>query len=70
MLRKEELELFLGKPVSIGVPHAILPDKLFFYYGILKFVSENEVKLETNNGFKLVPIDQIMDIHGDRRHND
>jgi len=67
MLSKEEIELFLDKNVSIGVPHSIMEGQLFFYYGRLIYVDFDEIKLETKNGFKIVPIKMIQDIHEDRR---
>jgi len=67
MLKKEELELFLGKHIAIGVPHIVDSDRLFYYYGTLIYVDYRQIKLETKNGFKLVPIDLIQDIHKDGR---
>ena len=63
MIDSREIEPFLHKHVAIGVPHDIIPGKLFFYFGCLKYVDSTEVKIETNNGFKIIPITQIMDIH-------
>lgn len=63
MITKEEIEKFLFKNVSIGVPHLVCYDKLFFYYGILIEVNNTEIKLRTNNGFKIVLIENIQDIH-------
>lgn len=63
MIKKEEIERFIGLFISIGVPHITREGKLFFYYGYLKSVTDSEVKLETKNGFKLIPLNQIQDIH-------
>ena len=62
MIESNEIEPFLHKYVGVGVPHAIIKGKLFFYYGILKYVDSTEIKIETNNGFKIIPIQDIMDI--------
>lgn len=65
MLNKDEILLFLGELISVGVQHTVLPDRLFFYYGILIKVDENVLTLRTNDGFKIVPIEQVLDIHTD-----
>ena len=63
MIDCSEIEPFLHKYIAVGVPHDIIPGKLFFYFGYLKYVDSLEVKIETNNGFKIIPISNIMDIH-------
>ena len=63
MIKKKELDLFLNKQVSIGVPHAIMQGKLFFFYGKLLEVTEKEIKLQTKKGFKIVQIAQVKDVH-------
>jgi len=63
MLEKEYIEAFIEKNVSVGVPHLILDNRLFFYYGILKSVTRNEITLQTKNGFKIIQIEEIKDIH-------
>lgn len=68
MFRKEDLTIFLNKLVSIGVPHSIIDRELFFYYGRLKEVTEKEIKLETDHGLRLILIEEIKDIHLDRRY--
>ena len=73
MIECNEIEPFLNKYISVGVPHDIIAGRLFFYYGILKYVDSIEIKLETKNGFKIIQIENIMDIHeklggGDDRH--
>ncbi|MCJ7571817.1 MAG: hypothetical protein MUO82_08075 [Candidatus Thermoplasmatota archaeon] len=65
MLNKEEILLFLGELISVGVQHTVLPERLFFYYGVLIKVDENALTLRTNDGFKIVPIEQVLDIHTD-----
>ena len=67
MIECNEIEPFLNKYIAVGVPHNIMAGKLFFYYGVLKYVDNLEIKLETNNGFKIIPIINIRDIHEPRR---
>ena len=63
MIDRNEIETFLEEYIAIGVPHSIVPDKLFFYFGYLRYIDKEEIKIETNNGFKIIPISQIYDIH-------
>ena len=67
MLRKEEIKIFLNKPVSVGVPHAVIDGRLFFYYGRLTHIDDCEIQIETENGFRIVPIEQIKSMQLDRR---
>jgi len=67
MLSKDEIEHFLNKPVSVGVPHVVMEGQLFFYYGRLIYVDSEEIKLETKKGFRVVPIEQIKSLQIDRR---
>lgn len=62
LIDSNELEPFLNKYVRIGIPHDIVPNKLFFYFGWLKYIDNLEVKIETNNGFRIIPLNSIMDI--------
>jgi hypothetical protein len=66
---KEDLTIFLYEFVSVGVPHSTVQGQLFFYYGKLKEVTEKEIKLETKTGLRLISIENIIDIHLDRRKN-
>ena len=63
MIECNEIEPFLNKYISVGVPHDIIAGKLFFYYGYLKYVDNLEIKLEMKNGVKIIPLDRILDIH-------
>lgn len=62
-----DIEGFLGKYVALGVLHEIIPRRLFFYFGILKYVDATDVKIEINNGFRIIPISQIWDIQWIKR---
>ena len=63
MIDSKEIEPFLDEYVAVGVPHDIIPNKLFFYFGKLKYVDSEEVQMELKNGFKIIPIENIRDIH-------
>lgn len=63
MMDKKEIEEFFGKYIAIGVPHDKIPGRLFFYYGFLKYVTDEELKMKMSNGFKIIPLEQVKDIH-------
>ena len=63
MIERSEIERFLNKRIAVGIPHNIISGRLFFYFGILKYVDDLEVKIETNNGYKIIPLTNILDIH-------
>jgi hypothetical protein len=63
VLNKDEIIPFQDKFVSVGVPHHRAPNTLFFYYGFLREIDSEEVKLETKFGFKIIKIVLIQDIH-------
>lgn len=65
MLTKDEIKSLLDQCVCVGVAHNTLEGSLYFYYGILLNVTDVEVKLRTKNGYKIVPIAQILDVHLD-----
>ena len=67
MLSKADFEIFLGKTVSVGLQHEIITNRLFFYNGVLTELSDDTLTLRMSNGFKIIPLDQVMDIHLDRR---
>ena len=69
MIEPIEIKKFLYQYIAVGVPHEIIPDKLFFYFGTLKKIYQNEIKIETNRGFKIIPINNIMEIHKEKRND-
>ena len=69
VLRIEEIESFLNQTVSIGVPHLILEGQLFFHYGILKYVDSEEIQIQTKDGFRRIPIKNIVAIRKDSRRD-
>ena len=70
MIEVSDVETFFHKYVAIGVAHDLIPGKLFFYFGYVNYVDNAEVKLETKNGFKIIPLGGIMDIHLAGGNND
>ena len=69
MIEPLEIKKLQHNYVAVGVPHEIIQGKLFFYFGTLKNIDENEIKLEINNGYKIIPIDQIMEIHKENQND-
>lgn len=67
MITKEEIINLIGFFISVGVPNFDFPDQLFFYYGVLKEVTDTTLKLETRAGVKIVPLAKVMDVHITRR---
>jgi len=63
IIDSKEIEFLLNKYVAIGVPNDVIPNRLFFYFGWLKYVDSTEVKIETNAGYKIISIGNIFDIH-------
>ena len=63
MIDIDELKPFLNRYCAVGVPHDIIEGKLFFYFGTLKNIDSDKVKIETKNGIKIIPIENIFDIH-------
>jgi hypothetical protein len=62
MIDSKEIEPFIDKYCRVGIPHDIIPDRLFFYFGWIRYVDNIEVKLEMNNGYRIIPLQKIMDI--------
>ncbi len=63
MIEEKEIKKFLGPHVAVGVRNDFLSDKLFFYFGKIIEVDDHELKIKTSNGFKIIPLGQIKDIH-------
>jgi len=65
---RSECQEFLLKTVAIGVPHQteIRP---FYYYGKLLEVTKQDVKIKTTNGYKLILLDDIIEIYEDKGAN-
>jgi hypothetical protein len=66
LLAKEELIKFVNIFISVGVQNYDMPSQLFFYYGVLRYVDDEIIKLETQNGYKIIRLVDIMDIHKTR----
>jgi hypothetical protein len=63
MIVYEEIRPFLGEFVDVGVAHRFIPGRLFWFYGKLIQINNDYVKLKIREGFKLVAIDDIQQIH-------
>lgn len=64
MLKNEDFDKFIDENVTIGVPHRVISDKLFFYYGKLEAVDTKHAKLNLKDGqgIRLIPISKILEI--------
>lgn len=73
MLEREEIERLnlLNKYVACGVPNYDFMESLFFYYGYVRQITEDYIKIETKKGFRIVKLSKIIDIHltTERRDN-
>ena len=59
----EDVEGFLNKYVAVGVPHDLIYNRLFYYFGFLKSIENKEITIRTKNGFKIIPIENIKHIY-------
>lgn len=57
-----ECKEFLHKLVAIGVPHQT-EMRPFYHYGNLLEVTNQYAKIRTVNGYKLVPLEDILEIY-------
>jgi len=58
----DDIIVLLGEYVSVGLQHYDYPDQLFWYYGTLTKVTDEEIKLRMNHGSKIIPISAIREI--------
>lgn len=56
---------FLHKIVAIGVPHQT-EMRPFYFYGELLEVTDQYAKIKTMTGYRLISIDDIIEIYEDR----
>lgn len=68
-MQAELLKLYLNKRVGVGVPHFVIPGKIFFYYGTLINVTNTSVVIKNNDGLKEIPLYDIQQIVNDREGN-
>jgi len=66
-LEQKDLEPFINKYIAVGVPHEIITGRLFFYFGTLQEITSTDIKLKTDNGYKIVPFADILELHETRR---
>lgn len=62
MLSKDICLTFLLKAVDVAVPNFIDTDRLFFHRGILTEVTDDDITLKFSDGFKIIPIEKIIEI--------
>ena len=67
MIERQEIEGFLNQYVSVGIPHLVYENQLFFHTGQLTELTDEYVKIQTKSGLKLIPLDQIREIRIARR---
>ena len=65
-MRAEDCRAYLNKSVGIGLPHWVVPDKLFFYYGTIIEITDNFLLLKGKNGLKQIILQDINQIVKDR----
>jgi len=63
MIEPEEIEKLLNCYVAVGCPHFVVEGKLYYYYGFLRNINTDNIKIEKRDGFKIIPIEQVMEIH-------
>jgi len=70
MIEPKEIEKLLNYYVAVGIPHYVDEGKLYFYFGILKNITNDTIKIEKKDGLKIIPIEQVKEIrkveHNDR----
>jgi hypothetical protein len=61
-MKEDECREFLHTLVAIGVPHQT-EARPFYFYGLLLEVTEQYAKIRMENGYKVIPLDEILEIH-------
>lgn len=54
---------YLGKEVAIGIPHWDKPGKLFYYYGLLAEVTDDDLVVFTDKQMIRIDWDKVEDIY-------
>lgn len=67
MFEKNEFDEFFGEIVDIGTHDFNVPDRIFYYTGCIKEITGNYIKLKTATGYKIVELDQIVEIRLSKR---
>ena len=62
-MNRERIEGFLGWIVAVGVPHYYDENKLFYLFGKLTDVNDEEITLVMEDEVKQVRLDEIKHIH-------
>lgn len=58
----DELREFLHSNVDIGVRDLYSADSVFYFSGLLKRISNENVKLKTKIGYRIITIEEILEI--------
>ena len=72
MIEKNELIEFLNCLVDIGIQHYNCLDRPFYHTGYLREANDNFIKLKMETGYRMIPLDEILEIRLSTRgeHND
>jgi len=62
MIESSECKEFLFRRVGVGLPHLSDSTKIFYYYGTLLSVTTEYVKIKMRNGYKQIPLEEIIEI--------
>ena len=65
-MKAENCREYLNKRVGVGVPHWVIPDKLFYYFGELVAVKDEYVIIQDVKGLRQIEIRNIRQIVNDR----
>ena len=60
-MKEENITQFLGKKVSVGVPH-YTEDRPFYYYGLVIDMDKDHLIIKMKKGFKQINYEDIIDI--------
>jgi hypothetical protein len=61
-MEREDILPYDGGYVDIGIPHYVIPNRLFYQKGILEEILQDEIKLKMENGIKIIPFEEIKEI--------
>ncbi len=70
-MQRQNLVSFIGFFVCIGVPNRFREIPYFFFGELIEVTQETILlKLHKDGGFKSIRIEEILDIHKDRKFSD
>ena len=59
---RNDVKDLIFQEVSVGVPHQVIPGRLFYHFGILEEANDLYVKIRMEHGVRQIPYDEIMEI--------